>query len=238
MKRYAIILAGGSGTRMGTDTPKQFLLLNKKPILLRTLETFHKFDPTIKLIVVLPYEQREQWNDLLQRHRCNVTHEVVVGGNERFYSAQAGVIRAKRTAMPEDIIAIHDGVRPLVSAETLQRCYEGAMAEGSAIACMPMVESLRQVDENGSYAVDRSQFVSIQTPQAFRADTIIASYKMPFRDTFTDDASVVEAAGFPIHLVEGNVENIKITKPIDLLTAEALLAQRRPLGKNNNHAKK
>lgn len=224
MKRYVIILAGGSGTRMGAETPKQFLKISNTPILLRTMEQFHRYDPKLKIIVVLPYEQRETWNNLLQKHRCKVTHETVVGGSERFFSAQAGVIRAKRTANPDDLIIIHDGVRPFVSADTIDRCFEAAKEFGAAVTCRPMVESLRiRIDETESHAVDRSQYVTIQTPQAFRADIIIESYKQPYKATFTDDASVVENAGFPIHLVEGNAENIKITTPIDLMTANAII---------------
>lgn len=228
MKRYVIILAGGSGTRMGAEMPKQFLPISQKPILLRTVEQFYSYDPTLKIIVVLPYDQREMWNDILQKFRCKVTHETVVGGNERFFSAQAGVIRAKRTAEPNDLIAIHDGVRPFVSFDTIERCFESAKEFGTGIAYRPMTDSLRQMDEaGGNRAVDRSRYAAIATPQAFRAEVVIESYKQPYKATFTDDASVVENAGFPIRLVESNMENIKITTPIDLLTANAILKMRK-----------
>ncbi|MDO4190759.1 MAG: 2-C-methyl-D-erythritol 4-phosphate cytidylyltransferase [Bacteroidales bacterium] len=228
MKRYAIILAGGIGSRMGTETPKQFLCVANKPILIHTLERFYDFDKTLKIIVVLPYEQRETWNELLNQYRCRIPHETVVGGNERFFSAQAGIIRAKRTAEAGDLIAIHDGVRMLVSKETIERCYNTAAEHGTAIACMPCIDSLRQCySETENHAVDRTQFVTIQTPQTFQAELIIESYKQPYKPTFTDDASVVENAGFPIHLVEGNIENIKITTPTDLMTAEAVMKKGR-----------
>jgi len=221
MTRQAIIVAGGRGTRMNNEVPKQFLPLCGKPIVMHTLETFYKFDPHIELILVLPEHLMVYWQNLCVEHQFDIPHHTVSGGFERFYSVKNGLAFAK----PNALIAIHDGVRPFVSHSTLERCFEQAELQGNAIPAMPLVDSIREVKEHESQIVDRTKLRAIQTPQVFQSQIITKAFEQPFSPIFTDDASVVEAYGEKIHLVEGNVENIKLTTPFDLLIGEALLQQ-------------
>ena len=221
MTRQAIIVAGGRGTRMNNEVPKQFLPLCGKPIVMHTLETFYKFDPRIELILVLPEHLIAYWQNLCVEHQFDIPHHIVVGGQERFYSVKNGLAFAK----PNALIAIHDGVRPFVSHSTLERCFRQAELQGNAIPAMPLVDSIREIKLNESQIVDRTKLRAIQTPQVFQSQIITKAFEQPFSPTFTDDASVVEAYGEKIHLVEGNVENIKLTTPFDLLIGEALLQQ-------------
>ncbi|HET9571304.1 MAG TPA: 2-C-methyl-D-erythritol 4-phosphate cytidylyltransferase [Bacteroidales bacterium] len=219
MKTYALIVAGGKGLRMGADLPKQFLLLAGKPVLMHALEAFHKADPTTEIILVLPAEHQDYWAKLCIQHAFIVKHEVTTGGAVRFDSVRNGLKRIQG----ECLIAIHDGVRPLVSPELINRCFAKAAEKGAVIPVFELTESIRRIEGPRSFAVDRSHFRSVQTPQTFRSDILNKSYHQPFQPNFTDDASVVEAAGYEIALVEGNRENIKITTPQDLLLAEQLL---------------
>lgn len=221
MKRYAIIVAGGSGKRMGTITPKQFLLLAGKPVLMHTIEAFYNFDPEIEIIVVLPESQIEKWRGMCQQYLFNIKHQTTQGGATRFESVKNGL-----ALITEDgIVGVHDGVRPLVQTATLNRCYIEAGAYGTAVPVSDSKESVRIVDANGhSHAVDRSSIRMVQTPQVFKVKILKTAYLQPFQSSFTDDASVVEAAGYKIHLSIGNRENIKITTPDDMVYAEALLA--------------
>jgi 2-C-methyl-D-erythritol 4-phosphate cytidylyltransferase len=221
MTRQAIIVAGGRGTRMNNEVPKQFLPLCGKPIVMHTLETFYKFDPHIELILVLPEHLIGYWQNLCVEHQFDIPHHIVVGGLERFYSVKNGLALAK----PNALIAIHDGVRPFVSHSTLERCFAQAELQGNAIPAIPLIDSVREVKEHESQIVDRTKLRAIQTPQVFQSQIITKAFEQPFSLIFTDDASVVEANGEKIHLVEGNVENIKITTPFDLLIGEALLQQ-------------
>ena len=221
MTRQAIIVAGGRGTRMNNEVPKQFLPLCGKPIVMHTLETFYNFDPHIEIILVLPEHLIAYWQNVCVEHQFNIPHHIVAGGQERFYSVKNGLVFAK----PNALIAIHDGVRPFVSHSTLERCFAQAELQGNAIPAMPLVDSIREVKEHENQIVDRTKLRAIQTPQVFQSQIITKAFEQPFSPTFTDDASVVEAYGEKIHLVEGNVENIKLTTPFDLLIGEALLQQ-------------
>ncbi len=221
IKNFVIIVAGGSGSRMGTQIPKQFLELCGKPVLMHTIQVFYDFYPESKIILVLPEDQQPFWKGLCLKHSFSLAHQVVSGGKTRFHSVKNGLSQITEAG----IVFIHDGVRPLVSKETLERCLETAQKSGNAIPVLPVNESLRKQEGNLNISVDRSQYFSVQTPQTFRSEQILEAFKQEFDPAFTDDASVTEKAGFPIYLVEGNRENIKITNPTDLIVAEALMQQ-------------
>lgn len=221
VRKAAIIVAGGSGRRMGSALPKQFIEVNGKPVLQHTIERFYNFDPAMQLVVVLPGDYHAYWREECKKHRFTVKYTVVSGGEERFFSVSNGL-----DALDADVglVAVHDGVRPLVSPATIERCFAVALAGGAAIPTTQPTESLRQISPDGStHSVVRSQYLCVQTPQCFARDIIARAYSLPFSSQFTDDASVVEAAGHSIATVPGNVENIKITTPIDLVVAEHLL---------------
>lgn len=219
MKKFVIIVAGGSGSRMGSEIPKQFLELCGKPVLMHTIQVFHDFDPESKIILVLPEDQQPFWKGLCLKHSFSLVHQVVSGGKARFNSVQNGLSQIDG----KGIVFIHDGVRPLVSRETLGRCLESALKNGNAIPVLPVTESLRKLEGEQNISVDRSQYFSVQTPQTFRSEQILDAFQQDFDPAFTDDASVAEKAGYSIFMVEGNRGNIKITTPIDLILAEALL---------------
>lgn len=221
MHKYAIIVAGGKGERMGSDTPKQFLELAGKPILMHTIEKFKSTFPTIEIILALPENQIDFWKELCVLHTFNLSsHQLVCGGKTRFHSVKNALALVKQ----ESIVAIHDGVRPLVSSETIIKSFNEAELKGNAIPSIGVIESLRHVSkqDDANKAVARSCYQLIQTPQCFTSALILKAYQQEFDESFTDDASVVEALGEKINLVEGNKENIKITSPIDLKIAEAL----------------
>lgn len=217
--RYALIVAGGSGQRMQSQTPKQFLLLGNKPVIQHTLEAFHAFDSTIQLVLVLPAEQVELWKRLRQEYNCQVPHAIMEGGQSRFQSVKKGLFLVP----PEAVVAIHDGVRPFINAQMLKEGYALATEKGNAIATVPLKESLRQLKSENSQAVDRSEFCLVQTPQVFQAQNIKQAYRQTESSRFTDCASVAEAAGQTVNLYPGSYQNIKITTPDDLLWAESLL---------------
>ncbi|MHA8058775.1 2-C-methyl-D-erythritol 4-phosphate cytidylyltransferase [Aquirufa nivalisilvae] len=225
MKKYAIIVAGGTGQRMKSAVPKQFLLLQGKPILYHTLLQFKKAFSDIELILVLPQNQFSTWHLLCQEHpeilqQC--PHHLVEGGATRFHSSQQGIhtIQGNQLAL----VAIHDGVRPLVSVTCIQQAYQHAEEHGNAVLAVSSKDSIRQWDnnENVYLPLDRTQIKLIQTPQIFEFSLLKRAFQQEYQDSFTDDASVVELLGIDIHLVEGNYSNIKITTPEDLLIAEAL----------------
>ena len=222
MTNYCIIVAGGSGSRMGTELPKQFLLIGGIPVLMLTIRNFYEFDPFLQLILVLPEAEIASWKILCRQYKFTLPHQTIAGGDTRFQSVKNGL-----SLVPEcDLIAVHDGVRPLVSHETLTRCFESADKKGTAIPVLPSNESLREGDMNESVPVDRSHFYIVQTPQVFKAAILKNGYKQSWIPEFTDDASVVELAGTPVRLVMGNRENIKITFPEDLIIAELFLKNR------------
>jgi 2-C-methyl-D-erythritol 4-phosphate cytidylyltransferase len=206
---------------MGLPVPKQFALVAGRPVLMHTIARFHEADPLLGIIVVLPADQHEYWNDLCREHDFRIEHTVVSGGETRFHSSQNGL-----RAIPDDVdgvVGIHDGVRPFVSVEVIRRCYAEARRSGSAIPVVPVVDTLRIVGEgNGSHNVDRSQFRAVQTPQVFSIGLLREAFRQQWRPEFTDDASVVEGIGVKIGMVEGNRENVKLTTPLDMLVAEEL----------------
>lgn len=235
MNRYVIIVAGGRGLRMGGSLPKQFIPLEGKPVLMHTLETFHCWDATARLVLVLPADQQSYWAMLCREIGCRVPHTVATGGETRFHSVRNG-LQAVR-ALPgfsenEALVAVHDGVRPFVAPAVIESCFGEAERTGAAIPVLPLIESLREkLDDGSSRPVDRSRFVSVQTPQVFRATLLRDAYDQPYTPLFTDDASVIEAAGHPVALVDGNRENIKLTTPADLEMARAILGEE--LGKDS-----
>lgn len=219
MLKYAIIVAGGSGTRMGSSIPKQFLYINGLPVLMHTLHTFYEFNNDLKIVLVLPQSQVDYWRELCQKHQFSIAHHITTGGDTRFESVRNGLSIVDTPSL----IGIHDGVRPFVSPDTLQRCYHHAQVLGNAIPVLDAFESVRMVDEEKSKALDRTTIKLVQTPQVFKSEILLRAYEQEFSALFTDDASVVEALGETIHLVAGNRENIKITTPSDMVLGEAFI---------------
>lgn len=220
MKKYAIIVAGGSGERMQSEIPKQFLLLNGLPVLMRTLVAFYNFENQIQIILVLPEKHMEYWKTLCNEFNFRIEHMLVAGGKTRFQSVKNGLAEITDT---ESLVAIHDGVRPLVSQSVIQTCFETAKLMGNAVPAIEITESLRMLTPGGNQPLNRSDVKLIQTPQIFRAEVIIKAYRQNYMESFTDDASVVENLEENIHLIPGNKENIKITNAQDLILASALL---------------
>ena len=219
MEYFAIIVAGGSGKRFGSSTPKQFLPLKGLPVLMRTLEAFHAYKSSIKLIVTLPAEYIEMWQLLCREFKFNIEHHIVTGGETRFHS----VLNGLNCISSDGIVAIHDAVRPLVSNETLQRCFETATRVGNAVPIVTSADSIRELNGDASSPVNRDNYVMVQTPQVFKTNLLKEAYKQEYIHEFTDDASVIERMGTKIILVEGNRENIKITTQTDMIIAEALI---------------
>lgn len=221
-KRYAIIVAGGSGTRFGSEVPKQFLPLDGKAVLMHTIEKFDQTGATI--VVVLPAEHQEMWMAMCKESNFPVTHTVATGGKTRFESVKNG-IAAIENLNDNDLVAVHDGVRPLASVDLINRCFDTAQATGSAIPVVNPSDSIRQVMEDGtSRQLLRSSLRAVQTPQTFRAELLKGAYDVDESPLFTDDASVVESTRHQVTLVEGEVTNIKITTPIDMIIARQLIA--------------
>lgn len=222
MRKYAIIVAGGKGERMGQNIPKQFLELAGKPILMHTIEKFKLTFPELKIILALPENQIDFWEELCNKYAItDIEHQIVVGGKTRFLSVQ----NALNIISDEGVVAVHDGVRPLVSQNTIINCFEAAQKLGNAIPVIDLVDSIRYVSKTESQALNRSCYKSVQTPQCFQTTLLKKAYQQNFNDEFTDDASVVEKLGVKIHLVQGNKENIKITSPEDLIVAAAFFTK-------------
>ena len=222
MNKYAIIVAGGKGLRMGGEIPKQFLPVGGKPILMRTIEAFKKEDQQTQIILVLPKDQQEYWHKLCADYGFNVQHKIADGGETRFHSVKNGLmtISAEQTGL----VAVHDGVRPFVSTETIRNTFEMAEKTGNAVPVTDSVDSVRQTDTSGnSKSLERKTIKLVQTPQIFDIALLKRAYEQEFDEKFTDDASVVEKAGERINLAAGNRENIKITTPFDLAVAEILV---------------
>ena len=218
---YVIIVAGGKGLRMGSDIPKQFLPVGGKPVLMRTIERFREYSPTLQIILVLPKAQQEYWEKLCQKHNFTVAYQLADGGETRFHSVQHGLALIPDDA--EGIVGVHDGVRPFPSIEVIHNSYETAREKKAVIPVIPVVETVRHLKGETSETVPRNDYRLVQTPQTFDIQLLKAANRQPYNDGFTDDASVVEAFGFKITLVEGNRENIKITTPYDLKIAEVLI---------------
>lgn len=219
---YIIIVAGGKGLRMGGDIPKQFMDIGGKPVLMHTIRRFREYSETLQIILVLPHDQQAYWHRLCQEYGFDVPHHVVDGGETRFHSSKNGI-----NAIPDDaegVVGIHDGVRPFVSVEVIDRCFETARDEYACIPVLPVTDTLRYIDQHGGGKnVLRSDYRIVQTPQTFDIALLKQAFNRPYQESFTDDASVVEALGCQVQMVEGNRENIKITTPFDLVVAEALM---------------
>lgn len=228
MRTIAIIVAGGSGTRFGAQLPKQFLELAGRPILMRTIEAFGEScetgDTSLDVIVTLPADQMDLWKQLCEKYAFSLPHRVVAGGETRWHSVK-NALAAVGDIADVDVIAVHDGVRPLATAGLIGRVLDAARRDGAAIPVVPLNDSVRQVAGDTSHALDRSSLRAVQTPQAFDARLLLDAYHQPFDPTFTDDASVVERAGHRVTLVDGDPVNLKITRPMDLALAEYLLNQ-------------
>ncbi len=217
---YIIIVAGGSGSRMSSEIPKQFLEVNGLPILMHTINAFHhnKYQPQI--ILVLAKADEKFWNDLIEKHSFKIPHQIVFGGAQRFHSVKNGLGNIKEE---NSIVAIHDAVRPLVSQTTISNCFETAIRKGNAIAAIPSKDSIRKLADGKTEALDRKEIYLVQTPQTFQYHQLKKAYQQDYQDSYTDDASVIEKAGFDINLENGDEFNFKITFKEDLIIAEALL---------------
>ena len=218
---YVIIVAGGKGLRMGSDIPKQFLPIGGKPVLMRTIERFREYSADLQIILVLPEAQQEYWLQLCKEYDFDVEYRLANGGQTRFHSVQNGLALVPDDA--EGVVGIHDGVRPFPSIEVIRNCYETAREKKAVIPVIPVVETVRHLEKEGSVTVPRDEYKLVQTPQTFDIQLLKAANRQPYNDGFTDDASVVESYGHEITLVEGNRENIKITTPYDLKIAEVLI---------------
>lgn len=229
---YVIIVAGGKGLRMGGEVPKQFIPIAGKPVLMRTIERFREYSPDLQIILVLPKAQQDYWHQLCEEYHFGIKLQIADGGETRFHSVQNGL-----NLIPDDeegIVGVHDGVRPFVSVEVIKRCYDAARTHKAVIPVVPVVETLRKIKDDstspleglgevGGYNVLRSDYRLVQTPQTFDIQLLKAANQQPYTEQFTDDASVVEAFGQTVTMVEGNRENIKLTTPFDLKIAEVLV---------------
>ncbi len=219
MKKYAVIVAGGNGSRMNALLPKQFLLLNGKPILYYALNTFLQSYPDMQIILVLPEEFIAAGQEIIDAFFDYSRIQITAGGRTRFHSVQNGLQLIKE----ESIVFVHDGVRCLLTTALISRCYEGAIENGAAIPVISPKDSIRILNAEGNEAISRDMIKLVQTPQTFHSKILLPAYNIDFKDKFTDEASVVEAFGIKVHLMEGEENNIKITTPTDLLLAEQLL---------------
>ena len=219
MKYYAIVVAGGSGNRMQTETPKQFLLLKNLPVLMHTVKAFAQCETQPKILIVLHKDQHAYWKRLCEEFNFNIPHEVVEGGSERFHSVKNALDKIDE----EGLVAIHDAVRPLVSKKLIDASYSAALQSGNVISAVQSSDSVRILKDHKTSAIKRSEVYLVQTPQTFNCKLLKSAYEVEYESGFTDDASVLEAAGTEIHLIEGERNNIKITYPIDLELAEMLL---------------
>ncbi len=218
-EKYLVIVAGGKGLRMGSAVPKQFLPLCGKPVLYYAIHAFKSAFPDIQVIMVLPKEHISYAQMVLQAFPERIDAEIVAGGESRYHSVQNGLKPVHNDA----VVFIHDGVRPLVSTELIRRCYEQAVEKGSAIPAIAVKDSMRVVEGETSKAIDREQLRIVQTPQTFLSDLIIPAFRQDYNASFTDEATVAEAFGLKVHLIEGERNNIKVTTPEDMAVAEALL---------------
>ena len=221
---YVIIVAGGKGLRMGSDIPKQFLPIGGKPVLMRTLERFREYSPTLQIILVLPKAQQDYWHQLCKDYDFKVEYILADGGETRFHSVQNGLAKIPDDA--EVVVGVHDGVRPFPSIDVIRNCYTTAREKKAVIPVIPVVETVRHLlvhSKDKSITVPRDEYRLVQTPQTFDIQLLKAANRQPYNDGFTDDASVVESYGHEITLVEGNRENIKITTPYDMKIAEVLI---------------
>ena len=219
MIEYVIITAGGTGLRMKSDTPKQFLPLKGKPILMHSIERFYNYNNDLIIIISLPEEFIPYWKNLCEKYKFAIMHSVVKGGSTRFNSIK----NALQNLKDPGLVAVHDGVRPLVSVKTIENTFKTARIKGNAVAVQDIVFSIRRTEGTKNVAVNRSNYKEIQTPQTFESELLKKAYNSEYEESFTDDATVVEKLGITVNLVKGNPENIKITTKNDLMIAETLI---------------
>ena len=219
MKKHIIIVAGGSGLRMQTDVPKQFIEIGKLPILMHTISAFYNYDCEINIVLALPKEHIEFWKNLCSKHNFNINHKIVEGGETRFNSVQNALISIENIGL----VAIHDAVRPFISSDLISRCFDTAEKLGNAIPAVEIVESVREISEFENITIDRNKLRAIQTPQTFKTEIIKLAFEKATHNKFTDDASVLENIGEKINLIEGEKNNIKITTQQDLNFSNYLL---------------
>jgi 2-C-methyl-D-erythritol 4-phosphate cytidylyltransferase len=220
MQKYAIIVAGGSGSRMQSDLPKQFIKIGNEPILMHTIRRFYEYSPAIEIILVLSPAYFDLWNQLMVDYQFTLAHYLVRGGNSRAESVKNGLNVIQN---PDSLVAIHDGVRPFVSSAIIAQSFKVAQEKGNAITSIPLKDSIREVIDQQSVALDRNKFRLMQTPQTFQTALILKAFELPDVFAMTDEASILEKAGYNIHLIEGDYKNIKITTPEDLSIAKAFL---------------
>ncbi len=221
MKKYAIIVAGGSGTRMGGSVPKQFMLLKDKPVLYYPIKTFLETYIDLQVILVLPVEYTDMGQEIIDAYFDKDRIRITAGGDSRFQSVKNGLSLVEEDA----VVFVHDGVRCLLSPDLIRRCYAMATETGSAVPVVPSKDSIRILIEDGNEAVDRNTIMLVQTPQVFHSKILIPAFQIDYKDKFTDEATVVEAFGLKISLVQGEERNIKITQPVDMIVAEQLLQE-------------
>lgn len=219
MQKTVIIVAGGSGKRMKTNEPKQFLSLKNKAVLMHSIEAFYKYDNNINIIITLPEIYIDHWKSLCHKFNFKIGHKIVKAGKTRFHSVKNGIKAIKKS----DLIAVHDGVRPLIDKFTIDKCFKIAAEKGNAIPVTDIPESIREVMHKSSRSVNRKNYKIVQTPQVFKSEILIKAYKQEFKEHFTDDAGLLDEMGEKLNLVDGNRENIKITTQSDLVFAEALM---------------
>lgn len=220
MEKIVLIVAGGSGVRMNSAIPKQFLELNGKPVLMHTIETFFQYHPGIKIRLVLPESQFEYWSQLCEKNNFTIKYQLIAGGENRFNSVKNGL-----RGIPDNIlVAVHDGVRPLVSIDTIKATFETAQIYGAAIPVIDIEETIREIKNEKSFTVDRNNFKIVQTPQIFKSEILTKAYNQPYQDFFTDDASIVESMGHKIFHTVGTKGNIKITTPLDIAIANTIIS--------------
>ncbi|HOZ68063.1 MAG TPA: 2-C-methyl-D-erythritol 4-phosphate cytidylyltransferase [Chitinophagaceae bacterium] len=222
MKKYAIIVAGGSGIRMGGNLPKQFMLLRDKPVLYYTLKAFIESYEDLQVILVLPMDYTDMGQEIIDAFFDKDRIRITAGGDTRFQSVKNGLALVEE----ESVVFVHDGVRCLLTKELIHRCYKQAAETGTAIPAIPSKDSIRLITDEGNAAFDRNRVMLIQTPQTFHSKIIVPAFQIDYKDKFTDEATVAEAYGIKVSLVEGEETNIKITRPVDLLLAEQILAER------------
>jgi 2-C-methyl-D-erythritol 4-phosphate cytidylyltransferase len=204
---------------MNSGVPKQFLLIAGKPVLMHTMQRFFEADHSVEIILALPKSEINTWKELISKHSFSIPHHVAEGGGSRFHSVKNALAFVKE----KSLVAVHDGVRPFVSTGLINRSFSEAEQHGNAVPAIPLSDSLRRVEKGRNEIVDRTSFVSIQTPQCFDSEILKQAYNTEYKTIFTDDAGVVEATGEKIHLIEGERENMKITYPVDLIIGEAVL---------------
>jgi len=221
MQKYAVIVAGGSGTRMGNSLPKQFMLLKEKPLLYYTIKTFVDAYDDLRIILVLPPDHLDKGGKMIKAYFEKKNIQLTAGGDTRFQSVKNGLTLVEE----ESIVFVHDGVRCLLTTDLIHRCYDTAMETGSAVPVITSKDSVRMLEEDNSEVLDRNKIMLVQTPQTFHSKILIPAYQIDYKEKFTDEATVVEAFGLKVSLVEGEDNNIKITKPVDLIVAEKILEE-------------